>query len=132
MNHDRSLAQLTYRSKVLVFRWNQMTLFDLKHWSKSVPPRITYFERHIEGFNLEANFSVSTFRRSTKTLFIKFDFNRCKNEFERLFDRKNMQLIKIVFKAIWTHESIPTAWELVFEPCHEIFGLYEHSQFWIT
>ena len=60
-----------------------MTFFDLK----SVPPRITGFERRIEGFNLKANF-------------LNFYFNRCKNEFERLFDRKNMQLIKIDFKAI--------------------------------
>ena len=64
-----------------------MTLFDLKHWSKSVPARFTYFERRIEGFNLKANF-------------LNFDFNRCKNEFERLFDWKNMQLITIDLKAI--------------------------------
>ena len=50
--------------------------------------------------------------------FVNFDFeNGCKNEFEdgneKLCRRfKNRVSRKIDFKADWTHESIPTAWEL--------------------
>ena len=50
--------------------------------------------------------------------FVNFDFkNGFKNEFEddneKLCRRfKNRVSHKIDFKADWTHESIPTAWEL--------------------
>ena len=51
--------------------------------------------------------------------FVNFDFkNECKNEFEdnnekscRWFDNKVPQ--KIDFRADGTHESHPTAWELI-------------------
>ena len=50
--------------------------------------------------------------------FENFDFkNGCKNELEdpseKLCSRfKNRVPLKIDFKADWTHESNPTAWEL--------------------
>ena len=49
---------------------------------------------------------------------INFDFrNGCKNELkdnnEKSYRRfKNRVPLKIYFRANWTHESIPTAWEL--------------------
>ena len=50
--------------------------------------------------------------------FVNFDFkNGCKNEFEN--NNKNQEAdskigarLKIDFRADWTHESIPTPWEL--------------------
>ena len=51
---------------------------------------------------------------------MNFDFkNGCKNEFEVNNEKscsrfKNRVPLKIDFRADWTHESIPTAWELRF------------------
>ena len=51
--------------------------------------------------------------------FVNFDFkNGCKNEFEDNNENscsrfKNRVPLKIDFRAVWTHESIPTAWELI-------------------
>ena len=50
--------------------------------------------------------------------FVNFDFkNGCKNEFEDNNEKscsrfKNRVPLKIDFRADWTHESNPTAWEL--------------------
>ena len=50
--------------------------------------------------------------------FVNFDFkNGCKNEFEDNNEKscrrfKNRVPLKIDFKAEWTHEFMPTAWEL--------------------
>ena len=50
--------------------------------------------------------------------FVNFDFkNGRKNEFEDNNEKscsrlKNKVLLKIDSRADWTHESIPTAWEL--------------------
>ena len=50
---------------------------------------------------------------------MNFDFiNGCKNEFEDNNEKscsrlKNRVPLKIDFRADWTHESIPTAWELI-------------------
>ena len=52
--------------------------------------------------------------------FREFDFtNECKNEFEDNKEKscsrlKNRVPLKIDFRADWTHESMPTAWELIF------------------
>ena len=52
--------------------------------------------------------------------FVNFDFkNTCKNEFEDNNEKtcsrfKNESPLKIDFRADWTHESNPTAWELKF------------------
>ena len=50
--------------------------------------------------------------------FVNLDLkNECKNEFEDNNEKscsrfKNRVQLKIDFRADWTHESIPTAWEL--------------------
>ena len=51
---------------------------------------------------------------------MKFDFkNGCKNEFENndenhVAESKIGSPLKTDFRAEWTHDSNPTAWELIF------------------
>ena len=55
---------------------------------------------------------------SRKFFFVHFDFkNGCKNEFEDNNEKSCSRIkkrvpLKIDFRDDWTHESIPTAWEL--------------------
>ena len=55
---------------------------------------------------------------------MNFDFkNGCKNEFEDNNEKsgsrfKNRVPLKIDFRAEWTHESKPTAWELIAKDSH--------------
>ena len=64
--------------------------------------------------------------------FVNFDFkNGCKNKFEdnnenHADDSKIGSPLKIHFKAEWTLESIPTAWELKSEKISS-FGNREHQ-----
>ena len=67
--------------------------------------------------NLFFEKKMNFFRRQ-EISFVNFDFkNECQNEYEdnkeKLCSRfKNRVPLKIDFKADWTHESNPTAWEL--------------------
>ena len=59
--------------------------------------------------------------------FVNFYFkNGCKNEFEDNKEKscsrfKNRAPLKINFRADWTHESIPTAWEFLEFPATRLF-----------